>query len=202
MLRHRKFSNDASGQHVTTKAAFGSLDYKLTDTLTLQGSARYTSLRHKLVGCLRDGDGGLATAFGFLSTLLNGDPHVPAPGDPSYIAPNGCATLDPITNLPTEVRNELREHNVSWRASLDWKPAANTLVYANVTRGYKGGSFGTVPAIRPEQLNPITQEQVTAVALSCLPRVVSQLVRASWQSRRMRQGYPPRSRLPARARLS
>ena len=161
-FRFFKFTNDAGDQHITTKAAFGSLDYKLADTLTLQGSARYTSLDHSLAGCLRDGDGGLATAFGFLSTLLNGNPHVPAPGDPSYIPPGGCATLNPITNLPTTVHNDLREHNVSWRASLNWKPTVNTLVYLNVTRGYKSGSFGTVPAIRPAQLDPIAQEQVTA----------------------------------------
>ncbi len=170
-LRFIEFDNDASGQHIRTSAAFGSLDWRITDTLTAQTSARYTHQTHDLTGCLRDVGGELATAFGLLSTVISGDPHVPAPGDPAYIPPGGCATLDDVTNYPTTVHKTLDEHNISWRAGLSWKPDTDSLVYGNVTRGFKGGSFETLPAIRPDQFDPVPQEQVTAYEIGARSRL-------------------------------
>jgi outer membrane receptor protein involved in Fe transport len=157
------FDNSAL-QRINTKAVFGSLDYKLTDTLTAQGSVRYTDQKRSLNGCLIDsGNGEFSTAFGFLSTVFLGNPHAPTPGDPSYIPPGGCVTLDSTTNLPVPVvHKELHQNNLSWRAGLSWKPENDFLLYGNVTRGYKAGSFGTIPSVRPEQFDPVTQEQVTA----------------------------------------
>ena len=170
-IRFIAFENDANGQHIRTAAAFGSLDWRITDTLTAQTSARYTHQTHDLNGCLRDVGGQLATAFGLLSTVINGDPHVPAPGDPSYIPEGGCATLDDVTNDPTTVHKSLDERNVSWRAGLSWKPDPESLVYGNVTRGFKGGSFETLPAIRPDQFDPVPQEQVTAYEVGARSRL-------------------------------
>jgi len=51
-------------QKVKTKSVFGSFDYKFVDTLTLQGSARYTQQDRDFQGCLFDnGDGSAATFF-------------------------------------------------------------------------------------------------------------------------------------------
>jgi outer membrane receptor protein involved in Fe transport len=148
----------------------------VTESLTAQASARYTHQTHDLTGCLRDVGGGLASAFGFLSTIINGDPHVPAPGDPSYIPPGGCATLDDVTNYPVTVDKTLDEHNVSWRGGLSWKPGTDSLVYGNVTRGFKGGSFETLPAIRPDQFDPVPQEQVTAYEIGARSRLFGGMI--------------------------
>ena len=173
-FRFTMFENDAGNQHIRTSAGFGGLDWHVTHTLTAQASARYTKQDHDLTGCLRSvPGGGLDTAFGFLSTLLNGDPHVPAPGEPSYIAPTGCATLNAVTNLPGSVSKSLDESNVSWRAGLSWKPDANSLVYGNITRGFKGGAFETIPAIRPAQMDSVPQEEITAYELGARGRLFS-----------------------------
>ncbi len=72
-------------------------------------------------------------------------------------------TLDPTTFAPVPiVRKSLNEDNVSWRAGLSWKPDSSTLIYANVTKGYKAGSFPTVPGLFPNQFDPVTQESVLA----------------------------------------
>jgi outer membrane receptor protein involved in Fe transport len=63
---------------------------------------------------------------------------------------------------PVGVNDTLSEDNVSWRAGLDWKPAPQTLVYFNVSRGYKSGSSPTLPAIAANALIPVTQESVVA----------------------------------------
>jgi iron complex outermembrane receptor protein len=146
-----------NNQVVNTRAGFGSLDFNATDTLTLQGSARYTSQYRNYHGCLADdGNGQLAAAFSFLSTKLSGSPTV--------IPPGGCVTLDPVTNKPLSggIRSSLDQDNVSWRGGLSWKPTQDVLLYANATKGYKAGSYGTMPAIRPIQAVPVTQESVLA----------------------------------------
>jgi outer membrane receptor protein involved in Fe transport len=156
--------DNSSLQKIDTAAAFGGLDYQLTRLLTAQTSVRYTHQERVMDGCLVDsGSGQSATALGYLSTVFLGNPHLPGPGDPSYIPPGGCATLDSHTNLPVpDVHKSLREDNLSWRFGLALEPSPGQLLYANVTRGYKGGSFGTVPAVRPEQFDPVVQESVTA----------------------------------------
>lgn len=138
-------------QNVRTVGVFGSLDYNLTPTLTASGSARYTNAVDDFHGCLRDVDGALAKAFSAFT-----------PGHP--IGAGQCVTLThapPAQAVPI-VQATLNENNVSWRASLNWKPQAGSLVYANVTRGYKAGGFLNVPALVPQQVGPIKQESVLA----------------------------------------
>ncbi len=161
-FRYTSFIN-SNHQKITTKAVFGSLDYELTDRVTAQVSARYSDQRNRFSGCLLDvGDGLISNAFSFLSNLSrNFDPPTVA------LAPGACATLGevgygtPFIPVPS-VEKSLKEDNISWRASLNWKPNPDSLLYANVTRGYKAGSFPTVPGLFPSQFDPVTQESVLA----------------------------------------
>jgi outer membrane receptor protein involved in Fe transport len=144
-------------QHVNTEAVFGSIDYNVLDTLTLQGSVRYTNQTRKFHGGLTDdGNGDLAAAFGFLSSRLSGSPTV--------IPPGGYITLDPTTNKPLTngLFSHLDQDNVSWKVGPSWKPADDFLLYFNVAKGYKAGAFGTLPVIRPAQDAPVVQESVLA----------------------------------------
>jgi iron complex outermembrane recepter protein len=144
-------------QKVNTEAVFGNLEYNIVDTVTLQGSARYTNQTRKFHGGLTDdGNGDLAAAFGFVSTLLSGSPTV--------IPPGGYVTLDPATNKPLTngLYSQLDQHNVSWKVGVSWKPTDDYLLYVNATKGYKAGAFGTLPVIRPDQDAPVTQESVLA----------------------------------------
>lgn len=140
-----------NNQNVRTKAAFGSLDYRITDTITLQGAVRYTDSRNRHAGCGSDlGNGLLANVFTALSGVA--------------IAPGECVTLVPTATGPVPslglVSGNLNEDNVSWKAGLSWKPHAGTMVYANVTRGYKAGVFSTLPALSASQLVPVKQESI------------------------------------------
>ena len=149
--------NNLNDQRVDTKAGFASLDVNITRKFTVQGSIRYTDQDRHYRGCLADsGNGEIATAFGALSSLLSHTPTV--------IAPGSCVTLDPVTNkpLPNGVISSLDQNNVSWRGGVSYKPNNDTLLYANVTKGFKAGTYGTLPAIRPIQAAPVTQESVLA----------------------------------------
>jgi len=144
-------------QKSNTEAVFGNIEYNVLDTLTLQGSIRYTNQTRDFHGGLTDdGNGDLAAAFGFVSTLLSGSPTV--------IPAGGYVTLDPITNKPLTngLFGKLDQDNLSWKLGLSWKPTDDYLFYGNATKGYKAGAFGTLPVIRPDQDEPVTQESVLA----------------------------------------
>lgn len=158
-------------QKIDTYAAFGSLDFKLTDTLTLQGSLRYTDEKRVFRGCTFDTDGSSYQVFNVLGSFI---------GIPPTAAPGTCATFDaantrrlPIYEIP------LHEDNLSWRAGLSWKPNADSLLYANVTKGYKGGSFPTISASDVQLLSPATQEALLAYEAGFRTSFASQKVQLS-----------------------
>ena len=145
-------------QQPTFKAVFGSVDYNITNQLTLQGSIRYTDHDRRFVGCIMDapiGPNGTATVgqgFLGLSELLS--------GSPSTIGPDGCLTMNDTTFKPEKVFRRLKEDNLAWRASLNWKPDPDTLLYASVVKGYKAGNFATAPGVLASEFDPITQESI------------------------------------------
>lgn len=143
----RQFKN----QRTETWAAFGSVDYDITDQFTLQGAVRYTKQDRNYRGCLADtGNGQLAAAFNF--------------GFNSGATPGNCVTMDaPGSNRSVPiVTDQLNQDNVSWRGSLRWKPTDRAMVYASVTKGYKSGSFPILPSVYAFQTAPVPQEALLA----------------------------------------
>lgn len=139
-------------------AVFGNIEYDVADALTLKLGARYTKNVTKADVCNYDlGDGRIAELFTGLSIALSGNPNVP----PIGTGPDACFTLDE-NFMPGIYRGKLDEDNVSWRAGLDYKIRQNFLLYANVSRGYKAGSYPTLSASSQQQYFPVTQESVTA----------------------------------------
>lgn len=163
-VRFRRLAN-RDHQDVTTWAGFGGLDVPLGHDLVGQVSARYTDTRHDYKGCLADPGGPDGIRFGFaaLSTALSGSTTV--------IAPGACVTIGDNGKPVDLLRTRLDEDNLSWRAALNWTPAAATQVYAAVTKGYKSGGFDTLPAIRPAQLAPVPQESVLQAELGARTRL-------------------------------
>ncbi|WP_324057561.1 TonB-dependent receptor [Rhizorhapis sp.] len=145
-------------QQPTFKSVFGSLDYALTNQLTVQGSIRYTHQDRHFVGCIMDapagpnGTGTVGQGFLGFSELLS--------GSPSTIGPDGCLTMNDVTFKPEKVFRRLKEDNVAWRGSLNWKPDDASMIYASVTKGYKAGNFATVPGVLSSEFEPIKQESV------------------------------------------
>jgi iron complex outermembrane receptor protein len=61
---------------------------------------------------------------------------------------------------PGQYAGSLDESNVSWRTGVDWKIEPGVLVYVNVAKGYKAGSFPTVSASTFVQYLPVQQESI------------------------------------------
>ena len=136
--------NLLNDQQIRTASAFANATLKFSDQLSLQSAVRYTSQDFGFSGCLQDN--GTPTGF-----------RIAEPGVPPF----GCATLLP-SGVPGLYQTALDQDNVSWRGSLNWKPSLDSLIYASVTKGYKSGSFGTLPAVSYEQFKPVSQESVIA----------------------------------------
>ena len=161
-----------SDQNMRNYAFFANAEFDLGDYITLKGGARYTNARRAAATCTADpGDGsfsrvfdGLASAIqlGFFPVAGFTPTGVPVPPIGSGCAPLDNTTLDgtPATYLPGEFRDTLQENNLSWRAGVDYKASNDLLLYANVAKGYKAGSFPIASAATFEQFLSVTQESL------------------------------------------
>jgi len=144
-------------QQTDTYAVFAHAEYPILDNLTAVGGIRYTK-SNKLGGtCGNDGGDGtwafvayiLQTAFGSTSPVLS--------------PPGSCASTGPGPTFNSPPNGELffarlKEDNVAWQAGLNWKPLEDTLLYVNISKGYKAGSFPTVALATYQQTHPVVQE--------------------------------------------
>jgi iron complex outermembrane recepter protein len=145
-------------QLVRTPSAFADLQYHLLDNLAVEGGARYTNSDNTFSGCTKDVDGNLAAGFNTLAYLIRG------PGNFVPTPQGGCATRDLNFN-PVDVHETLDEHNVPWRVGLNWNLDEGTLVYGNISRGFKAGAFSNIIATSAAQYVPAKQESVLAYEL-------------------------------------
>lgn len=161
-----------SEQKFKTYAAFGNVDYDITESLTLHGGARYTKADFRYNACSADIDGRDLAGITGLFNLFRSRRGL---GPLKTLSPNDCISFDANLN-PGTVVGELNEDNVSWRVGADFKPHPGALLYANVSRGFKAGSLPVVAAVFADQLRPVQQESILAyeigVKLSLLGRLL------------------------------
>jgi len=133
----------SSTQKFRNLAAFANVDFAIGDQIKVHAGVRYTDSRDRFVGCTGN------SANGALALILG------IPGDPQCTQFNATGA-----GLPTF--NVLKEDNLSWRVGIDFTPNSDTLVYANISRGFKIGAFPLIPAALAYQYDPATQEKLTA----------------------------------------
>ena len=159
-------SNFSSSQKMKNYAGFANAEYDLGQ-LTLKAGLRYTQANRRANSCF-SGDasnaGAFAATYNFIADAVRAANGLP-PGP--RVTGTECLTIDVTgingaapTFLSTAYAGKLNENNLSWRAGLDWKPRRGVLLYANVTKGYKAGSFPSAAAATTAQLLPVKQESV------------------------------------------
>lgn len=162
-------------QTFDNKAVFGNVDLDVTDTITAHAGLRITKVDLDYTSCGTSGDATTATSYTRLVNVVRGRAGLPAIAP---LAVGQCVTLS-NTLTPGLFVGSLKEDNASWRVGLDWKPGPRTLVYANVSRGFKSGSAPTLPALQAAQLRPVTQESVLAYEIGFKTPVVDRILDAS-----------------------
>lgn len=166
-------SNVQNRGRMDNYAAFANGEFDIDDRLTFKAGIRYTSSKNKNRMCGSDttGDQQLSALFRLLGNLLGGKDIPIGPGD--------CISLN-AQNLPGDPINiTLKEDNVSWRAGLDFKPNSTTLLYANISRGYKAGAFPVITGATQEVFKPAKQESVTSYEAGVKTRLMNNAVSLS-----------------------
>ena len=152
--------NDAAFAHqkFDTKAVFADATYQVATRLRLTGGIRYTRQDLDYSGCLRVQNRFSATTYTGTINFVRAGAGL---GPIAALSVGQCASLNAQYN-PALASGSLNEDNISWRAGLDFKPTPRTLLYVNVSKGYKGGSISAPGASSVEQFRPVTQESVLA----------------------------------------
>lgn len=145
-------------------AAFASGEYDLSDNLTLKAGIRYTDSTNDNSMCNQDNwpDQNVSELFTLLGNLLGGEDIFLGPGD--------CYSLRDDLLIPQNFDGvnggrhnvTLAEDNTSWTVGLDYNISQDTLLYGNVSRGYKAGSFPVITGSVLSQFDPAAQEAVTS----------------------------------------
>ena len=146
-----------SDQLMKNYAVFGNIDWNVSNPVTVTGGVRLNKSDRHATMCTQGGyGGGVDQAFDHLMSVLHGGAVYPP------LTASDCITLDPVTLL--SVRQgyiaDLDEKNASWRGGVDYKPTSNALLYVNITKGYKAGSFPMLSASTSYQYLPVKQESV------------------------------------------
>ena len=140
-------------QRIRNYAFFANGEYEVASALTLKLGGRYTNSRNRAELCSKgNGDGLVSTLFNIIGGF-SGNPFTP-------IGVDGCYVLNARGVPGDRILDTLSENNFSWRAGLDYKPSKDTLFYANVSRGYKAGSFPTLASADFRAYRPVVQESV------------------------------------------
>lgn len=155
-------------------AIFGNADFDVSDKFSLHGGIRYTKDKTRFAGCNYDGgDGAAAQGFNITQNRIQTSAGVPL----TTIQPGGCITFSTTDLRPEVVRSILDENSISWRAGVDFKPSSTTMIYANVTKGFKIGSFPLLGASFDRQYRPAVQESVLSYEVGLKTRMFANTIR-------------------------
>jgi iron complex outermembrane receptor protein len=151
-----------SYQKMRNLAGFGNLEFDATEKLTFKVGARQTSADRSSQNSTFElvGDPGRVAPVVTLTQFLNGVyKAVFGPQTPTII-PGNSISFNPACGCAETFYGKLNESNTSWSTGVDFKPIKDVLLYVNVSKGYKAGSFATVAAAAFEGYSPVKQESI------------------------------------------
>jgi len=150
-------------QTTDTYAVYANAEYPVLKDLTVLAGIRFTQ-ENKTGGVCGDdgGDGDWAEVAYTLQAF-----YLPPSTSPAASPPGTCAStgLGPTYNSPPGgglIYSKLDQNNVSWHVGLNWTGIEGTLLYANISQGWKGGSYPTVALASYVQTAPVVQEGLLA----------------------------------------
>ena len=131
-------------------AAFGRLQYSISDNIRLTGGARWTRDDKSVAGTFNSAQ---SLCLPFLGWAAN-PVHVPPPpfcfgGVGQIVAPNP----------PIGINTSKSWSQVTWRGAAEWDVAPQSLLYASVETGFKAGGFYFTddnPVYSPEKVTAYT----------------------------------------------
>jgi iron complex outermembrane recepter protein len=146
-------------------AAFGQATYSLSDTFRLTGGIRYTNDKRAALDLQKFA---ISPAVTTPNPALTGGlppipclPNVPAPGQ------RLPGTLCPLINqTPGFYDSRVSFNKVTWKAGIEVDLAEQSMLFADVSRGFKAGGFNQAVSLTdPTKLEDFAPETITAYTL-------------------------------------
>ena len=155
-------------QETESMAAFGHVEWQVTDRVRLTTGLRYTDEERDWSGCTFSADDG--SLAGFLNAQFG-----------STLAPGDCGTIDDDPTSPTFIFALIGGPNVNdafhvytdsistkkWmgKVSLDYMITDDIMVYGGWSNGFKSGGFNGANSNTTQQLQPYTEEELSAIEI-------------------------------------
>jgi iron complex outermembrane recepter protein len=115
-------------QKTDSYSGFGNIEFAVNDTVNIIAGLRYTSERKTYDYTQVDTFGGVLESAGV---------------DPADVVP-GLVLLDFTSGAPgVGDLNKLKKDAVSGKIGINWKPTADVMLFADVSRGFKSGGFNS-----------------------------------------------------------
>ncbi|BAV66902.1 TonB-dependent receptor [Sphingobium cloacae] len=179
-------------QRMRNYAGFGNVEFDVVDRVTLKGGIRQSRAERSSNGAVYTVPGAdhypgipysYTEFFNIVYGLIYGPGTVPPiqPGQSlvldTRLNPDGTP-VDPGTYLTTgRFFGKLNEDSTSWSVGADFRLSDDALLYANVRKGYKSGSFPAITGAIFDALLPVTQESLldyeAGFKLSLMERMIS-----------------------------
>ncbi len=152
-------------QQTESAAIYAHTEWQFAEQWRLTLGGRYTHEERKWSGCTFVADDG--SLAGFLNAQFG-----------ATLGPGDCGTIDDQPDSPTYIFNLLGTPNVNdafhvysdtidtkkWmgKIGLDYIWDEDTLLYGNISQGFKSGGFNGANSNTTQQLLPYTEEELTA----------------------------------------
>ena len=155
-------------QQTESFAAFGHIEYNLTDRTRLTLGARYTDEERAWSGCTFDtGDGLLAGFYNFFVYPVFLEPLFPGA---TPIAPGGCTVFNDVAGTPnlgqfTPFSDTINTSQVMGKVTLDYRPTEDILIFGTISSGFKSGGFNGAIALSHTMLQPYDKEELISYEL-------------------------------------
>lgn len=149
-------------------AAFGHVEYDLTDAARLTVGLRYTDEERSWSGCTYDtGDGLLAGFYNFFVYPVFLEPLFPGA---EAIPLGGCTIFNDVAGTPnvgqfTPFSDTLDTDEIMGKISLDFRISDDVLVYGTLSNGFKSGGFNGAIALSHTMLQPYDKEELISYEL-------------------------------------
>lgn len=148
-------------------AVFTDIEKDINDFVTIKGGIRYTEAERDYFTCYEDPGVGspplypTGEFFYALSQAFGNSLAAYQPGE-CFVLDNITSDASPADFMPGSFSDKLEEENTSWRFGVDGRDKGDRLYYANISKGYKVGSYPAVSASVQSSYLPVVQESVLA----------------------------------------
>lgn len=157
-------------------AAFGQATYSLSDTFRLTGGLRYTNDKRAALDLQKFAVSPAVTTPN--PALTGGIPPIPCLPNVPAAGQRLPGTLCPIINqTPGFYDSRVKFNKVSWKAGIEVDLAEKSMLYADVSRGFKAGGFNVAVSLTdPTKLQSFAPEVIDAYTIGIKNRFMDNKV--------------------------